>query len=553
MRIVRYFSGMMTPATPRRPRQRYSRAELLLAAAFATVLALVALGSWTLWSTMMRHRATADETLMDHASYIALSYSNSTQMETWFAVRTMLTTAETMASSGSPLVSADSLAATSARDALGPGMVPIAPVRFFAGDSGAWRSLTLGVTLDSATTRRLDRRVRDSLPESNVLIGAVVLRPADTTIAFIQRMSPGEGWVGLEVPLPDFRQKILMPPLERIIMSFRYLQDSLHPEAHDTTLAFPLSVEVITRDSVVLMRHGPLTRTPWYGRRPMLGSIGAYARLWIEPAGVPVLMPGGYPPKPGPRVIGGMVVALLLVGGAAFLAWRTVALSRQREEFTSSVSHELRTPLTNIQLFAETLLMDRARTPEERRTALETITRETRRLVHMVENVLAFSRVGRPSETLVRRSERVNRLVEDAVNSFGPLFRAHGITPAVSVTGPTHASVDGDAVRRILVNLLDNAVRYGPDGQAITVDAANDGSALSLTVEDEGPGVPVADRERIWQPFERGSPGADGGTGIGLAVVHQLVALHGGSVQVEDGRRGARFRVRLPLESGAGT
>ncbi|MEO5800859.1 MAG: HAMP domain-containing sensor histidine kinase [Gemmatimonadales bacterium] len=541
---------MMTPATPRRARQRYSRAELLLAAAFATVLLLVGLGSWTLWSTMVRHRASADETLMDHASYIALSYANSTQSETWFAVRTMLATAKDFTATDAQVISADSLAARSAQDALGPGMVPVAPRLFFAGDSGHWRSLSAGVAIDSALTNRLELRLRDSIPRTGNFVGAVMIRGADTSLIFFEPIELKGEWVGMEVPLPDFREKILMPPLDRLVMSFRYLEDSLHPGSVRDTVAQPLSVEVATHGGTILMRHGPQTGTPWHGLRMILGTVGAHVTLWIEPPGVPVLMPGGYPPKPGPRVLAGIIIALLLVGGAAYLAWRTVALSRQREEFTSSVSHELRTPLTNIQLFAETLLMERARTPEERRTALETITRETRRLVHMVENVLAFSRVGRPSETLVRRSERVNRLVEDAVHSFGPLFRAHGITPAVTVTGPSHASVDGDAVRRILVNLLDNAVRYGPDGQAIIVNATHDGVALNLTVEDEGPGVPIIDRERIWQPFERGSLGADGGTGIGLAVVHQLVALHGGSVQVEDGRCGARFRVRLPLESG---
>lgn len=541
---------MMTPAAPRRPRQRVSRTEFLLATAFGTVLLLVALGSWTLWSTMVHHRATADETLTDHASYIALSYSNSTQSETWFAVRTMLATAKGFAASTAPLMTADALAAQSARDALGPGMVPLSPTRFFVGHSGAWRSLTLDVPLDSALTRRLDRRMRDSLPTRGAFVGAVVIRATDTALTFLEPVQPGGDWVGMEVPLEDFRRKILVPPLERLTAGFNFVADSLHPGSVRDTNAQPVSVEVVAPDSLVLMRSGPAAGTPWHGERRILGSIGAHVTVWVEALAIPVLMPGGYPPRPGPRVVAGMSIVLLLVGGAAFLAWRTVALARQREEFTSSVSHELRTPLTNIQLFAETLLMDRARSPEERRAALETITRETRRLVHMVENVLAFSRVGRPAEALVRRSEEVNRLVGDAVNSFGPLFRAHGMVPSVSVTGPSHASVDGDAVRRILVNLLDNAVRYGPDGQTISVTATHDGTALVLTVEDEGPGVPEADRARIWQAFERGNPGTDGGTGIGLAVVHQLVALHGGSVLVEGGQRGARFRVRLPLESG---
>ncbi len=108
------------------------------------------------------------------------------------------------------------------------------------------------------------------------------------------------------------------------------------------------------------------------------------------------------------------------------------------------------------------------------------------------------------------------------------------------------AFVDGDAVRRILVNLLDNAVRYGPEAQTLRIRAVNSDHRLLLIVEDEGPGVALTDRERVWEPFERGTDNVDTGTGIGLAVVHQLVRLHGGEARIEDGNYGARFVVLLP-------
>jgi signal transduction histidine kinase len=257
-------------------------------------------------------------------------------------------------------------------------------------------------------------------------------------------------------------------------------------------------------------------------------------------------MQGGYPTNPAAPIVATFALSVMVLLLAARLAWRTLALSRQRDEFTSSISHELRTPLTNIQLFAETLLLDRARTPDEQRGALETITRETRRLVQMVENVLALSRVGRPAIVLVRRPERVDRLVRDVLASFDPLLRSRDISVELVFEGPETADVDGDAVRRILVNLLDNAVRYGPAGQTLRIAAINRQGSLELAVEDEGPGVPQVDRERVWRPFERGSTTHDAGTGIGLAVVQQLVKLHGGVARITDGRRGARFVVTLP-------
>lgn len=519
---------------------------MLLALALGLVVVLVAGGSWALWSSMARHRMTADETLTDHSSYILGRYSNSIQMETWFAVRTLFATVQQAAAGTVAVQGVDSLAALAQRDALGPDVPPLAPSQVFAGTTGQWRSLT-PATLDAPLKAALDRRLRDSLPSGWSFYGALITRPGgDTSIAFFEPRHGGDGVVGIDVPLHDFRDKILLPPITSLTRSFRYLEDSLYQGTVHDSLA-PFSVR-ITVDDATLLGYGAFSNTQWHATRPVLVWFGGSATLWIEPQSVQLLMPGGYPPRPGPRVLAAAILALLLVAGVAVLGWRTVALARQREEFTSSVSHELRTPLTNIQLFAETLLMERARTTEERRTALETITRETRRLVHMVENVLAFSRIGRPSETLVRRPERTSRLVEDAVTSFGPLFRAHGITPEISVTGPAVASVDGDAVRRILVNLLDNAVRYGPEGQRIDVTVVNDRAALHVTVEDEGPGVSPEDRERIWRPFERGAANSDGGTGIGLAVVAQLVALHGGEARVETGERGgARFVVRLPF------
>ncbi len=114
------------------------------------------------------------------------------------------------------------------------------------------------------------------------------------------------------------------------------------------------------------------------------------------------------------------------------------------------------------------------------------------------------------------------------------------------------APVDAEALRQMLVNLLDNAVKYGPPDQTITVglDAA-DGKAR-IRVEDQGAGIPAADRERIWDRFwrlERDRGSAVAGTGIGLSVVRELVALHGGRAWAEEGRggNGARFVLELPL------
>jgi signal transduction histidine kinase len=109
--------------------------------------------------------------------------------------------------------------------------------------------------------------------------------------------------------------------------------------------------------------------------------------------------------------------------------------------------------------------------------------------------------------------------------------------------------VDADALRQVLLNLLDNAVKYGPRGQEVAVTLAREDGRLRLAVEDEGPGIPPEERERVFERFhrlerDRASPVT--GTGLGLAVVRELVARHGGRCAVERGRFGARVVVELP-------
>jgi signal transduction histidine kinase len=131
---------------------------------------------------------------------------------------------------------------------------------------------------------------------------------------------------------------------------------------------------------------------------------------------------------------------------------------------------------------------------------------------------------------------------------------------ASAIAGLT-VTADRDALRQILLNLLDNAAKYGPAGQTISVGSsaapATDGARVRFWVEDQGPGIPPADRDRVWEPYVRLSRSAEsamGGSGIGLSVVRELVALHGGAAWIEasnpDG--GARVVVELPAHSALG-
>jgi len=247
----------------------------------------------------------------------------------------------------------------------------------------------------------------------------------------------------------------------------------------------------------------------------------------------------------------GLVVAALLQ------LRREYELSRLRADFVSGVSHELRTPLAQIRMFSETLLLGRVRSDDERERSLEIIDQEARRLTHLVENLLHFSRSERRLARLSPALAPLAPLVSEAAEGFAPLAAARGVTLCTELADGVVAPVDADALRQMLLNLLDNAVKYGPSGQTVTLALAVADGRARVSVDDEGPGIPAAERERIWDRFwrlERDRGSAVAGTGIGLSVVRELVALHGGRTWVEDApasehgdRAGSRFVIELPL------
>ena len=249
-----------------------------------------------------------------------------------------------------------------------------------------------------------------------------------------------------------------------------------------------------------------------------------------------------------------LALAGLLLLVAVLQVRKERALTRLRSDFVSSVSHELRTPLTQIRMFAETLLLDRVRSDEERRRSLTVIDQETRRLAQLVENVLQFSRGERGTLRITRAPHDLGAVVRDAVETFLPIAKARGVRVTTNIDEGAVAVIDDDAMRQVVLNFLDNAVKYGPDGQEVIVTVETTNGVVRLAVDDKGPGIPQRERRRIWRRYERlprERERAIAGAGIGLAVVRDIVALHGGTVRVEESARGgARFVVELPRESG---
>jgi signal transduction histidine kinase len=248
-------------------------------------------------------------------------------------------------------------------------------------------------------------------------------------------------------------------------------------------------------------------------------------------------------------LLGLLSATLALAGLVLVQIRREQQLVRARSDFVSSVSHELRTPLAQIRLFAESLKLGSTRSERDRGAAVEVILQESQRLMHLVENVLHFSRPAGRGRTPFPERVDLSQLARDVVQGFEPLARGRGIRFRIEAPERVEVQVEPGPTRQILLNLLDNAVKFSPAERVVTVRTWRDEQWACLAVADQGPGIPAADRELIWRPFVRlrANAARAPGSGIGLAVVRDLVERQDGEVRVDESTGGgAVFTVRFP-------
>ncbi len=313
-----------------------------------------------------------------------------------------------------------------------------------------------------------------------------------------------------------------------------------------------LGIRIVGPKSLPLFESRDWPKTPYVASLELDRHFGGLTvQTAVRPEYASQLVIGGLPRSRLPLLIGMLVVSLALALVAVALLRREEELGRIRADFVSSVSHELRTPLAQIRLFLETLRLGRFTTEEQRKWSLDNIDRETNRLAHLVENILHFARAGRaPSAPPVAEPTDIGAEIEQIARAFEPLAASRRAALRLDLAPNVVVPLQRESFRQVLLNLLDNAVKYGPAGQTVTVSLAQVGSSARVTVADEGPGVPVKEREVIWTPFFRGGAAAAqgaGGSGIGLAIVKDLVARMGGRVEVASGgERGAAFYVEIP-------
>ena len=243
-----------------------------------------------------------------------------------------------------------------------------------------------------------------------------------------------------------------------------------------------------------------------------------------------------------------------LLRGEVLILLRDVTEARMaaatRRDFVANASHELRTPVSAISGAAETLLGGAMSDPVQARVFVEMIARNAERLSRLTKDLLDLSRIESRQWPVKLEPVDAEEIARRAVELCADAARRKQIQLRVEVPPGTTVTADARALEHVLVNLLDNAVKYTPEGGSATVVAAPAaGGRVELAVQDTGPGIDRKHLPRLFERFYRVDPGRArdaGGTGLGLAIVKHLVQMQAGDIDVDTGPSGTAFRIRLP-------
>ena len=555
----------------RRPR------SVLLVALLALALVLTGVLGWQALDAERSHRATAERALKDYARFAAWQLNQQASQEMLGAMISTFILPLTRVSPDKPAEwpSPEEFRAAS--------LQPPAPAKYLEGVRFFfrlnWRDSSITIAGEQPSPAVL-KWVRDTVLSAPARFGAPPIRtqafgsadrqPAsrlgiivsnDSYIATVDSVA-GRLRVVVFVISRDFDSRPLVTyGFETDARNF--VQPLFDSVLVRTPLLPPSLVRGLPRDSVLAVKVSALTSGLVYrssaGLFPQDFTVvdtldERFSKMRIavslRPDIASQLVVGGLPRSRLPVLVGLFALTAGLVAAAIYQLRRQQQLAQLRVDFVSGVSHELRTPLAQIRLFAELLRNGQLRSDAERERSFSIIDEEAQRLTYLVENVLSFARSEHGRSTVIAEPLEMDREMQAAIDAFAPLARVRRAKINASIEPGLVARVDPRGLRQIVLNLLDNAVKYGPVGQTVKVSLSSTDEKVVIAIEDKGPGVPKGEREKIWDPYvrlSRETESAAGGSGIGLSIVRELVRLHDGRTWVEDAAGGgARFVLEFP-------
>ena len=230
---------------------------------------------------------------------------------------------------------------------------------------------------------------------------------------------------------------------------------------------------------------------------------------------------------------------------------------RDRRLFVSNVSHELRTPLTSIKAYLEALEDGALNDPEVAPHFLNVSLTEANRMIRMISDLLVLSKMDQSQIQLTQEIVNLNAFMNYELNRFDQILEEK---PEFTIKrelpeAPIWADIDTDKMGQVVDNLINNAIKYSPNGGQITVSMEHSDHHIRISVKDQGLGIPRKDLAKVFERFYRVDNASRnsqvGGTGLGLSIVHDIVKLHNGQISVEsDGENGSTFIVVLPYSAG---
>ena len=328
----------------------------------------------------------------------------------------------------------------------------------------------------------------------------------------------------------------------------------------DTSVSEMSDLVVAYRGDVLLVRNADGSGQYLSRADELRGELLYQARLSAPLSGLELIYSVRHLPiGPGGWVLSWMTaaLALVMVGGFALMyraGLRQIELARQQQNFVSSVSHELKTPLTSIRMYGEMLREGWA--PEDKKQSYYAfIHDESERLSRLISNVLQLARMSRNELRLDAKPVSLNQMADMIASKISSQVEHAGFELAIDMQDPdARVMVDIDAMTQVLINLVDNAIKFSAKGEVKQIDlklAKEGGRDVRISVRDYGPGIPRDQMRKVFKLFYRPESELTRetvGTGIGLALVSQLVSAMHGRVDVVNRSPGAEVFILLPVQ-----